>query len=103
MICRAYYAKLISKHVLDDRFVQLAQAMGTDSAKTPEAFLTALDNLMRKCGVSDLKMSDYGIKRDEFKKFVHNARTTAVGYLFGADSVILSDEDCLEIYEESYR
>ena len=103
MICRAYYEMLIQKHVVDDRFVALAHAMGHTEANMPEDFLFALDGLMQECGVNDLRMSDYGITKEEFPKFVHNARTTAIGYLFHSDSVSLSDEECISIYEKSYK
>lgn len=103
MICRAYYKKLISKHVLDKRFVTLAKVMGFEGAKEASDFIAVLDELMKVCGVDQLKMSDYGISRDEFPKFLHNARTTSIGYLFQSDSVVLTDEECIEIYEESFR
>lgn len=103
MICRAYYRKLISKQMLNDRFVALAKAMGKRDASAPEDFVTALETLMHTCGVDDLKMSDYGIQPNEFEKFVRNARTTSIGYLFQSDSVTLSDEDCLDIYRASYK
>lgn len=103
MICRAYYRKLISKQVLNDRFVALAKAMGRRDAATPEDFVAELERLMHVCGVDTLKMSDYGISRDEFTKFIHNARTTSIGYLFRSDSVTLTDADCMDIYEASYQ
>lgn len=103
MICRAYYKKLISRHVLDDRFTEMARALGRTDASGPEDFIDALDELMQSCGVADLKMSDYGITPDEFPKFVHNARTTVIGHLFKSDVITLSDQDCIDIYTESYR
>lgn len=103
MICRAYYRKLISKQVLNERFVELARAMGKRDASAPEDFVAELDKLMHICGVDELKMSDYGISPDEFEKYINNARTTSIGYLFNSDSVILSDEDCMDIYRESYK
>lgn len=103
MICRAYYRKLISKQVLNERFIELARAMGKRDASAPEDFVAELDKLMHICGVDELKMSDYGISPDEFEKYINNARTTSIGYLFNSDSVILSDEDCMDIYRESYK
>jgi alcohol dehydrogenase len=52
--------------------------------------------------VDALKMSDYGITKDELPEVVKNARHT-MGGLFNVDPAVLSDEDCLKIYEESYR
>lgn len=103
MIARAYYKTLIQSHKLDDRFITLAETMGRTGVKDPMEFLDAFDEKMHACHVDNLKMSDYGIQREEFPKFVNNARTTSIGYLFGSDSVVLSDEDCISIYEQSYR
>jgi len=65
-------------------------------------FVEALVDLQKKCGVDALKMSDYGITKDELPEVVKNARHT-MGGLFNVDPAVLSDEDCLKIYEESYR
>jgi alcohol dehydrogenase len=35
MISKAYFTHLIEKHVCDDRFVQMAKAMGMEDAKEP--------------------------------------------------------------------
>ncbi len=102
LISRAYYAFFIRKHVCDDRFVRMAQALGHEGATRPEDFLDALVSLQEQCGVGDLKMSDYGIKPSEFPDFARNARAT-MGRLFPADRVPLSDEDVVSIYMEAYR
>ncbi|MCM1463769.1 MAG: alcohol dehydrogenase, partial [Bacteroides sp.] len=65
-------------------------------------FITALVKLQEDCGVADLKMSDYGIKPEEFPKMVTNARET-LGVNFHNDFYTLSDEDCIAIYTESFR
>lgn len=65
-------------------------------------FVKALVDLQRACGVDELKMSDYGIRPDEFEQFATNARETTAG-LFTADPVEMSHEDCVEIYRKSYR
>ena len=61
-----------------------------------------LEKLMEDCGVADLKMSDYGIKPDELETLAKNAKET-MGFLFDADRVELSIEDCVAIYEASYN
>jgi hypothetical protein len=53
------------------------------------------------CGVDGLKMSDYGIRPDEFMTLAQNARAT-MGGLFYCDRVPLSDEECAAIFEKSY-
>ena len=53
----------IEKHACDAQFIKMAKAMGIKDADKPENFITALVNLQKACGVSDLKMSDYGMER----------------------------------------
>ena len=45
-------------------------------------FIAALVELQEQCGVADLKMSDYGIKPDEFMTLAQNARATMGGLFF---------------------
>lgn len=102
MISKAFYGFFVKKHVCDDRFIEMAQLMGMENADKAEDFITALTDLQEACGVADLKMSDYGIRPEEFEKMVQNARDT-LGVNFLNDPWELSDEDCMEIYKESYR
>jgi alcohol dehydrogenase len=102
MISKAYFTHLINKQACGDRFVKMAQAMGMGDAKEPMDFITMMENLMEDCGVSNLKMSDYGIKPEELETLAKNAKET-MGFLFDADRVELSIEDCVAIYEASYN
>ena len=58
--------------------------------------------LPKDCGVDDLKMSDYGIKTSEFDLLAKNARET-MGGLFFLDPDNLTHDDCVKIYQESYK
>lgn len=102
MISKAYFTHLIDRHVCDDRFVQMAKAMGMEDAKDPMDFITMLVKLQEECGVADLKVSDYGIRPEEFENMAKNAKDT-MGKLFLFDRSELSIEDCIAIYEASYR
>ncbi len=102
MLSKAYFTYFINKHVCDERFIRMAKAMGMEDAKEPMDFITMLSKLQEECGVADLKMSDYGIKPEEFDAFAHNAKD-AMGALFLADRCELSVEDCIAIYEASYK
>ena len=102
MISRAYFTHFINKHVCDDRFIRMAQVMGIPDANDPMDFIKALTRIQEECGVADLKMSDYGITPDEFKKLAHNAYDT-MGRLFDSDRTPLSIDDCINIYKDSYR
>ena len=101
MISKAYFTHLIERHVADERFVRMAQAMGMPEAADPMDFITMLDRLQRDCGVSGLRMSDYGIAPEDFGKMARNARET-MGFLFLCDRAELSVEDCVSIYRKSY-
>ena len=102
MISLAYYKHFIDRGVQAERFVRMAQALGMQNADKPEDFLTALKALQTACGVDDLRMSDYGIKPDEFETMAHNAKS-AMGWLFDHDPSPLSIEDCVAIYQASFR
>ena len=102
MISVAYFSHFAEKHACDERFIDMAKAMGKSDATKAEDFIDALKEMQEKCGVANLKMSDYGITKDEFPKMAQNARDT-MGFLFPYDPVELSNEDMVAIYEKSYR
>ena len=102
MISKAFYRFFINKHICDDCFIEMAKLMGMSSANQPEDFITALEQLQTDCGVADLKMSDYGITPDEFEKMAQNAKDT-LGVNFENDPCMLSNADCVAIYQESYK
>ena len=102
MISREYFKFWIDRHVCDERFVDMARFLGKTDAEKPEDFLTALTELQNACGVADLKMSDYGIRKDEFLTMAKNARAT-MGALFACDPGETTDEEIAGIYERSYR
>ena len=47
-------------------------------------------------------MSDFGIQKEELDRLAENARET-MGGLFMADPAELSHEECVEIYQKSYK
>lgn len=102
MISLAYFKHFIDKHVCDEKFMEMAIALGAKQIKGPYDFLQALEHLMRECGVADLKMSDYGISPSEFPRLVKEARET-MGGLFEFDPEPLTDEEVEAIYLASYR
>ena len=102
MISNEFYRFFLERHACDAQFVKMARAMGMANASKPEDFLTALAELQRACGVDNLKMSDYGISRDECMTLARNARET-MGGLYAANPCELSDEDCAAIFERAYR
>ncbi len=102
MISKAYYSHFVEQHSCDDRFIRMAQALGKTNANHPMDFITALSELQEACGVGDLKMSDYGIQKEECGILAENARTN-MRHLFVQDPARLSLEECTEIFVRSYR
>lgn len=102
MISKAYYSYFVKNHGCDDRFIRLAQAMGMPEADKPEDFITALVSLQEACGVADLRMSDYGITRDECEKFMRNSREV-MGIMYTSDRIAMSDADIVEVFEQSFK
>lgn len=102
MISRAFYEYFIAQHACDQRFIDMARAMGMEDASKPEDFIGQLTALQEACGVADLRMSDYGIQPEEFDTLAANARET-MGGLFLANPCELGHEACVEIFRKSYR
>lgn len=76
--------------------------MGIPGASKPEDFITALTVLQEACGVADLKMSDYGFKKEEAMTLAKGARSMQGG-LFLANPCEMSDEECAAIFEKSFQ
>lgn len=102
MISKAYYTYFIEKRTCPDRFIRMAKALGKENSTVPMDFIHALDQLQKDCGVSDLKMSDYGIQENELEEIARNARAT-MGGLFLSDPCPLPHASCVEILKKSYR
>lgn len=104
MISLEYFGFWIGRHVCDERFVEMARALGKADAQSPEDFLDALRALQEACGVADLKMSDYGFTgtHEEALELARCARAT-MGGLFMCDPGETTDEDIAGIYERSFR
>lgn len=105
MLSDAYYTHFAAK--APARFADMAAAAGADLGGVPEdaraaVFVSALKKLRVRCGVDELRMSEYGIARHELPAFARNARET-MGGLFGFDPAPLTDAEVLSIYEKSYR
>lgn len=105
MISEAYHSFFASK--IPERYKDMAIAMGVDtigmtSEEAAKSFVESLSILMKNCGVDGLKMSDYGITKDEFAHMITNARQT-MGLLFTFDRTELSDDDVMDLLVGSYR
>ena len=102
MISQAYYRHFVDLHCADETFVDMARYLGKQDASKPEDFLDALASLQKACGVDNLKMSDYGIRREDAAKMADNAIATTQR-LLKFDPVPLTRDECIKIYEDSWK
>ncbi len=102
MISKEYFSFFAKKQVCNARMIDMAKAMGNKNANDPMDFVEALVDLQKACNVHELKMSDYGISKEEIPTLAQNAFKT-MGGLFEVDPAPVSLEDCIAIYEASYR
>jgi len=102
MLSKAYFSHFINQQICNDRFVKMAQIMGAADAKEPMDFINVIGKLQDDCGIANVKMSDYGIKPNEFETLAKNAKDT-MGGLFSCDRCELSIDDCITIYKNSYK
>lgn len=102
LISKAFAQFFIDRHACDEQFIKMAKAMGVENPTSPQDFIDALVKLQEKCGVADLKMSDYGITKDECMTLAMNARET-MGGLYLANPCEMTDEDVAGIFETSFR
>jgi len=102
MISNAYFETIINQHVADERFIEMAKWLGNPDANNPSDFLHALTELKRKCDVNELKMSDYGISKDEFDDMATNAMTV-MERLATQDIQPLTHDEIVAILNKSYR
>jgi len=83
-----------------DRVAMIAKAM--DYSGAGRDVVAALQQLQDACGVSNLRLSDFGVQRDQIPKYVQNAFDT-MGFLFTLDRYQLSFDETVRILEDSYR
>lgn len=105
MLSKAYYTFFASK--VPNKFADMAKAMGVDVDSLPEgeramSFVKALIELQEACGVRHLKMSDYGIKKEEIPMLAQKAYET-MGGLFSLDPYALSLEETIQIMSAAYK
>lgn len=101
-ISKEYYTLLANSGACDERMIAMAKALGKEDATSPMDFVSALVELQERCDVAELKMSDYGMSDNDFKKYVDNAFET-MGGLFTVDPIEITKEDVYNIYAKSFK
>ena len=84
------------------RYMKMAEIMTQQKSNRPSDFIDALVRMQKECLVDDIRLSDWGLKKEDLPKMVQNARDT-MGGLFTLDPRPLTDEEILGIYEASYQ
>lgn len=103
MTSKAYFSQYLKwPEVIGQRYIDMAKALGKKDASKAEDFIEALVDLQKACGVDNLRMSDFGIKEEEFPKMLEMLYYLAPTG-FSQDPAELRDEDFLTIYKESYQ
>ena len=97
----AYFSFMAEKR--PDRFVDLAKAMGKNIDLLPEkekafSFITALKKLIKNIGMDDLKLSNFGIRKEEAEILAKNSMDTMGSLFKSSDPYKLSLEEVISIY-----
>jgi Alcohol dehydrogenase, class IV len=102
MISHEYFNFFAERQAGEESLMKMARAMGVENVTSGKDFIKALDALIESIDCQNLKMSDYGISKDEIKtwpKRIHDV----LGGDTTADPVKLSEEDYLYIFEKSFK
>lgn len=105
MLSQAYFSFFADK--VPERMAAMAGAMGEpvgslSPGEKPLAFIHALQKLQAACGVDRLKISDYGIAKEDLPELARKARAT-MGGLFEMDRYRLSLEETVGIMQKAYK
>lgn len=101
MLSVSYFSFMASK--VPERFIDLAKAMGEEiqgdtKEEQAQCFIKGLKKLIKNIGMQDLKLSGFGVKKEEAETLAKNAMDT-MGGLFEVDPYRLSLEEVVSIYE----
>ena len=102
MLSHAYFDFFAERKASEEPMIKMAKAMGVKNPSSGKDFIQALDELIDSVGCADLKMSDFGITKEELKKYPQRVHEVLGGNI-DADPVKLSDADYLAIYEAAYK
>ena len=97
-----YYKMFVNHDACPDRFVAMAKALGKAGASKASDFVDRLAELEKACGVDDIKLSEYGVKKEEARKIALHALDT-MGGLFQKDRYQMSEEEITSIMEDAHK
>lgn len=102
IISKEYYTAIANAHDCDEKMINMAKALGKKDANKAMDFVDALVDLQKACGVDNLKLSDYGMKKEDLPDIAKNAKF-AMGRLFQCDPHNFTDEEVLTVLQKSYK
>lgn len=83
-----------------ERYAAMAVLLGEEASV--EGFLKGLRRLQEACGVSAIRLSDFGVREEMISAYAANARAT-MGGLFELDRASLDQGAVEDIIRQSYR
>ncbi|MDR1499144.1 MAG: iron-containing alcohol dehydrogenase [Rickettsiales bacterium] len=102
MISKEYFTYFAEASVCDQKLISMARALGNKNAVKSIDLVDELVKLQKACGVSNLKMSDYSVEKNNLEKYTKKAYE-AMGGLFKCDPKELSVDEATKILAKSYR
>ena len=102
MVSMAYYTHLAESGTCTARLIEMAKALGRTDASEGMDFVHALGELQAACAVDELKMSSYGMTKDEMPAMAKLAREVGGG-MYAGEPAPLTDEAITAILERSFR
>lgn len=102
MLSHEFFNFFAERRAAEEPMIKMARAMGVENPTSGKDFIAALDRLIASIDCQDLKMSDYGIKREELKDWPARVYEVLGGDIT-ATPAPLTAEDYLGIFERSYK
>jgi alcohol dehydrogenase len=105
LISEAYFTFFAKRGV--QSLVDIGRMLGEDVdalplVERPMSAVYALGRFRRECGVDKIKLSDWGIKPEQFPEIAAVAKRTSIG-LFKRDPIMLEETDIVQILKDSYK
>lgn len=94
----SYFLKKDRKKV-EKRYIEMAKVMGEKGEK-PEEFVEALKKLISAIGLDDLKLTAWGLKKEDAEKLAENS-FEAMGFLYELDPIRLNRDDAACVIREA--
>lgn len=102
-LSESYFGFFADKEGYAERYADMARVMGEEGSLDAQSFLTALHKLLSACGVADLKMTEWGLKKEDAKMLAETAFYIMPGMFEYNDRYHLTVDECASIFEEAIK